>query len=261
MLLARVAVMNFDYALFPFSISQEDIVFLEDCAKGVEAGAKITIEGIFEIGSALLAARARFGEDDRAFGQWRRGRLPWLEQHTAANFMAVASRFTRKLFPGKNILPTVLYQLASPSTPDSVIDEVLDRARSGEKVTVKQAKDLVRKAKDEANGNVYQFPLADSSALAVEALRERESANTQSIPELLNMSFSWTECYHQHYYALRDFHKHYLVCEADLSVSAAAFVSSCPDRVLQSDLSFISDIVDYLLLVRSGLQSRKEVVI
>jgi DNA repair exonuclease SbcCD ATPase subunit len=46
------------------------------------------------------------------------------------------------------ISPTILYELAAPSTPDSVIEEVTAKVEAGETVSVKEVKELKRQAKE-----------------------------------------------------------------------------------------------------------------
>lgn len=86
---------GFDYAALPVdaALQSADIEYLEYCATNIEIGGRITIEGIFRMGKSLNEARSKFGENDKAFGQWRKGRLPWLEYQTALNFMRVHSKF------------------------------------------------------------------------------------------------------------------------------------------------------------------------
>lgn len=119
-------------------IPQETAARLEDCASRIEAGAKLTGEGILQIGAALNEARAEFGDNDRAFGQWRKARLPWLEPDTALNFQRVAERFSidpRKISAVSRMSRSVLYALAAPSTPDTVVDQAMDLAETGERYT------------------------------------------------------------------------------------------------------------------------------
>ena len=104
----KTNLVNFDYSALSLEPSQ--VTFLEDCASGVESGAKLTVQGIMEIGKALSAAREVFGQDDKAFGKWRQGRLPWLEMQTSINFMRVYSKF------GSENLPYNNYRVDSLST-------------------------------------------------------------------------------------------------------------------------------------------------
>lgn len=137
---------KFNYSLLPTNFQQEDIEYLEHCATDIEVGGRIAIEGIMRIGKRLNDARSKFGENDKAFGQWRKGRLPWLEYQTALNFMRVHSKFGKENllynnYRVENLAPSILYALAAPSTPDSVIDKAVAKAEAGEKVTVSDVKD------------------------------------------------------------------------------------------------------------------------
>ena len=55
-----------------------------------EGGARQTTEGVMRIGLALSLARKEHGEDDKAFGQWCKEKLPWLNQRMAHRFRTVA---------------------------------------------------------------------------------------------------------------------------------------------------------------------------
>lgn len=57
-----------------------------------------------------------------------------MSEDAAQRFMAVASRFGE--IPQFAVFkPSVLYALASPSTPDSVVEKAIEKAESGESVT------------------------------------------------------------------------------------------------------------------------------
>lgn len=82
---------------------------------------KDTVDGILEIGRALCAARDRLNGSDKLFGQWRKGRLPWLTRQTTNNFMNVFDKFGSGSFLLTNnssveISPTILYALAAAKT-------------------------------------------------------------------------------------------------------------------------------------------------
>lgn len=234
------------------SLDSEKAAFLEDCAKGVEAGASITVEGIFEIGRALLAARECLGRNNQAFGRWREQRLPWLERHAAARFMQVAERFSvGTLCSNGNILPTILYELAAPSTPDSVVSEVLARAESGERVKVAEVKRLIKEAKrqaKEADTNVFQFPQVASEPVSLLAADVQPVASSPTFP---GVAREWVKHYGPLNEALRADYQNY-VLGSDLSLSAALFVSSMPISRRQ-DLAHIYNLADFLVRVVSEL--------
>lgn len=65
----------------------------------------------------------------------------------AQNFMRVAIRFKSEKFSDLSIAPSALYLLAAPSTPDEAVDEALDRAAQGEKITHHAAQEIVSQHK------------------------------------------------------------------------------------------------------------------
>lgn len=108
--------LRFDYG----SLDEPTRVFVQKKAQAIHARLKRTAEDIIAIGQDLLEVKEWLEH-----GQFK----PWLQSEfqmsypTAVNFMRVADRF------GKNInfihFPvSVLYELAAPSTPDTVIQMV-----------------------------------------------------------------------------------------------------------------------------------------
>ena len=92
-----------------------------------------TVEDIIEIGRELIDVK-----DELPHGQfeiWIRDEFQ-MNREMANNFMQVATRFGGGMSDYLTFKPTVLYALAAPSTPDSVIEKAIEQAESGEKVTV-----------------------------------------------------------------------------------------------------------------------------
>lgn len=66
-----------------------------------------------------------------------------MSEDAAQRFMAVASRFGE--IPQFAVFkPSVLYALASPSTPDSVVEKAIEKAEAGESVTTAWVKEQKR---------------------------------------------------------------------------------------------------------------------
>lgn len=137
---------------------------LESCARRVEAGIRTCFEGILIAGEALAEARTHFGENDKAFGQWRRERMPWLHANAATRFLQVWERMGARLLHHNGgvdrLAPTVLYALAAPSTPDAVVEHAIDQAEAGERVTVADVqkwKDKAKTFEDLYNEEKQQF--------------------------------------------------------------------------------------------------------
>jgi hypothetical protein len=105
--------------------------------------AKRAIDCYLETGRYLLQAREQF-PGDKEFGQYRQQVIPDMSTKWAGDLMRIARRFSIDNAPDTSI--SVLKEIAS--APDSVIEEVRSRSVEGEKLTVKEARDLVRQTRD-----------------------------------------------------------------------------------------------------------------
>jgi hypothetical protein len=79
-------------------------------------------EDIVEIGRQLLRAKELLAHGD--FGPWLKHEFE-MSERSAQNFMNVARRFGDKSEMVADLKPGILYLLAAPSTPQTVIDRVL----------------------------------------------------------------------------------------------------------------------------------------
>lgn len=120
------------------------------------------------------------------FLAWVEAEFPFSEQ-TARNFMNVYQRFENRPDALDLFEPTALYLLASPSTPESIVKKAIKiAAKSGEKMSGNDAKNLVKNAKKcidlhektptvgdlkpvtiEANYTVVAPPIADEKATMI----------------------------------------------------------------------------------------------
>lgn len=144
---------SFDYAALPVDAALN----ARAAAERIKLRLKRTVEDIIEIGRELTAVK-----EELPHGQF----LPWIaaefemSKETAQNFLSVYERFGGKNVIITNLKPTILYALSAPSTPDSVIEKAIEKAESGEKVTVADVKDwkaeleAERKAREQAEQRV-----------------------------------------------------------------------------------------------------------
>ena len=105
---------------------------------------KRTVESIFEIGQRLITVKQRLGHG--RFGSWLETEFDW-DERTARRFMSVAENLKNKsdTVSEINFAPSALYILAAPSTPEAARDEAFARAKAGESITKKTAKDIKQK--------------------------------------------------------------------------------------------------------------------
>ena len=247
---------SFDYSALVLSagLNSEDTAFLEDCAVGVECGLKLTVEGIFEVGRALCAARDIFKGNDKAFGHWRHSRLPWLKNGTSQNFIQVWDRFSTTNLHDNNysveVCPTILYLLAEPSTPDSAVTEVIQRVESGEKLKVKQVQEVIKQAKS----NVVQLP--SSKVTVTKKTETRKTETLDLMPKLAAMGIckDWASHYFYVFHDLELLYKNHFAGQ-DRDSFMTAFANSLPS---DTDLTCVYQLTDYLVKFLSQIPVKKE---
>ena len=129
-------------------MSSADLVpaetILAQNAEVIRALGKRVIGDIIEIGRRLTEAKQVAGH-----GNW----LPWLDrefgwtEQTALNFMRVHELASKsKKFLDLSLPVSGLYMLAAPSTPEEARDQVIARAEGGERLSVKDVRNLIEEA-------------------------------------------------------------------------------------------------------------------
>jgi Protein of unknown function (DUF3102) len=116
--------------------------FLAETASAIRKLAKNVVRDVVQIGGLLIEAKARCGH-----GNW----LPWLKrefdwsERTARRFTGVYEMAkTANVSDLESLEISALYQLAAPSTPESVRDDVFARVRAGEALTLSDVRHAVR---------------------------------------------------------------------------------------------------------------------
>ena len=131
---------KFDYTALDAPTSQ----FVKVQTGEIRGLMKRTVESIFEIGQRLITVKQRLGHG--RFGSWLETEFDW-DERTARRFMSVAENLKNKsdTVSEINFAPSALYILAAPSTPEAARDEAFARAKAGESITKKTAKDIKQK--------------------------------------------------------------------------------------------------------------------
>jgi hypothetical protein len=133
----------FDYG----ELCHEDWKFVHDVTDEIKRLGKLTTENILEIGRLLTEVKARL-----THGQFCR----WLAAEFHSSERQAQRLMSAHLVFGKTdtmsdlasfLEPTVVYQLAAPSTPEPARQEVLAKVEQGERVTTKKVKAVVAKHK------------------------------------------------------------------------------------------------------------------
>jgi DUF3102 family protein len=144
-------------------------------ADSIRALRKRAADDIIDIGRHLTEAKKIAGH-----GNW----LPWLDREfgwtddTARNFMRVYDLSKTERVRDLNLPLRALYLIAAPSTPEAAREEVIDRAQTGEKVSVGETKHIIEQHKASPE------PSAPASDNAADADAEPENAaDERSEPE------------------------------------------------------------------------------
>lgn len=133
----------FDYQ----SLDTETRAIVQQRTDEIKTLMKRTARDIIEIGEKLIEVKSRLPHGE--FGKWLEGEFGWADR-TAQRFMNVASVFKSDTVSDLDIQTKALYLLAAPSTPEAARSEAIRLAENGQRVTHREAKDLVELAKAES---------------------------------------------------------------------------------------------------------------
>ena len=138
----------FDYA----DLDTDTRVYVQERADEIRARGRRMTEDIIAIGGKLIEVKDRLGHGQ--FGAWLEREFQW-DARMAQNFMRVYSRFKSEIISDLNIGPTILYMLAAPSVSYEVAEDVLNRARAGENVTVADVREAINNARPEPEPGMF----------------------------------------------------------------------------------------------------------
>ena len=125
----------FDYSQLDSGTS----TFVREQTEEIRGLMKRTAQGILDIGQKLLEIKEKLGHGN--FLNWLKTEFNWSEP-SAQRFMQVARQFKSIDLMNLEIAPSALYILSAPSTPDSVRQEAVSRAKAGENITYTTAKEI-----------------------------------------------------------------------------------------------------------------------
>ncbi len=141
---------SFDYSL----LDDETLSFVQLRTVEIRKLMKRSAQDIFDIGNYLSEVKDKLGHGN--FLDWVDLEFNW-SSRTANRFMSVAQRFKSDILSNLELLPTALYLMAAPSTPEEAVAEALERAKQGETITAKtvqEIKDKHKSVKEQAESKV-----------------------------------------------------------------------------------------------------------
>lgn len=135
---------GFDYA----ALGTDKQIVVQECTDKIKSLLHLNAQAVFEIGQQLILVKGQL--DHGQYEKWIQDEFGW-KLTTAWNFRNVAQTFKSSDFEGLNILPSVLYLIATPSFSDKARQIILERARRGEHTSYKEARIIGDRYKDASN--------------------------------------------------------------------------------------------------------------
>ena len=134
---------NFDYDI----LQSDRRAIVRQRTEEIKERLKRSAQDIWEIGQKLFEVRSELAYG--SFDSWLKAEFGW-SRRTAYNFIKVYEAFPERATVAQvSIAASALYQLSSPSTPQKVRNELIQRAKDGEKITRKDIR-LALKSKEPA---------------------------------------------------------------------------------------------------------------
>ncbi len=146
----------FDYA----ALAVDDRLVIQQIAREIRADMQEVEHRGIRMGQRLLLVRERLSRRSGAWLPWLRAECPAIGRDTAENLMNKARLAAdRPNYSAYESLfdSTALTKLAKPSTPQAALDEAERRVAQGERVTARDAEELIRAAKAAAGDGGATF--------------------------------------------------------------------------------------------------------
>jgi hypothetical protein len=173
-------VVGFNYDLLETKLAEQ----VRSSADRIRERVKKTVQDIVEVGEELLVVKEAL--DHGQFGPWLKAEFGWSER-TARNFMAVADQFGKSAkFADLPIQPSAAYLLAAPAVPDEAREAAIEKARAGEEITFKAAREIVAEVKKKKRPRRQRGVASDKLGLRLGKVLERYKArwNPEELAEL-----------------------------------------------------------------------------
>ena len=182
---------NFDYDTL--DSKQRSIVQLR--TEEIKERLKRSAQDIWEIGQKIFEVRSQLAYGN--FDRWLKAEFGW-SRRTAYNFIQVYEAFPERATVAQvSIAASALYQLSSPSTPQKIRDELIQRAKQGEKITRQDIRLATKQeqisstntaVESEPIGDVKQqivsiIPQSTNSLQPLSPTRENQKSSIASEPE------------------------------------------------------------------------------
>ena len=132
---------EFDYATLG-----DNAAFAKTKEKTIHGLMNREVEPRLKIGDHLIETKERL--EHGQFEAWAQAVFGW-SLSWMLRTMQMSARFKSVNLTDLDIGTSVRYVLAAPSTPDEAFNEVIERAQSGEKITVALAKEIIARHREQ----------------------------------------------------------------------------------------------------------------
>lgn len=164
----------FDYD----ALDEATRIFVRYKAEETRGLLKRTARHVLAIGRNLQEVKDRLPHGQ--FLTWLQAEFGMSERH-ARNFMRVAARFGDKSEIIADLSVTILYELAAPSTPDTVVEQVENGIIPATLEAIRAAKEAERQAKEEEQQARVQAPLTLEHLFSFQEMSEGERATVVQV--------------------------------------------------------------------------------
>jgi len=151
--------------------TQAKVRSLDDVASDVRDHLSGAVESIIKAGQALQEGRDMHLSDN-AFHDWCMQEFPDLNRHTRHNIMAVGERFGDVEFIQQQLPITVLYELAAPSVPDELVEDIMSSDKPMKVKEVQQAKAGYKEVQENPDYGDILEDVKEKRKTPVEAAKE-----------------------------------------------------------------------------------------
>ena len=147
------------------------VITLDDVANDVRKYLSGAVENIIKAGQSLQVGRDMHLSDN-AFHDWCMQEFPDLKRHTRHNIMLVGKRFGGVEFIQHQLPITVLYELAAPSVPDELVEDIMSSDKPMKVKEVQQAKAGYKEVQNNPDNSDLKKAVKEKQKSPVEAAKE-----------------------------------------------------------------------------------------
>ena len=174
--------------------TQARVRSLDDVASDVRKHLSGAVENIIKAGQALQEGR-EMHISDNAFHDWCIQEFPDLKPRLRLNIMQVGRRFGTQ-YIADHIPMTVLYELAAPSVPDELVEDIMSSDKPMKVKEVQQAKAGYKEVQENPDYGDILEDVKEKRKTPVEAAKEawdrraekKEAINNTVAPKVIDLN-------------------------------------------------------------------------